>query len=86
MIDRWNDSVNNDDVIYVLGDFAIPEKKYIEETLQKLNGYKILVKGNHDCLSYKDYLDVGFDEVYFHPIIVDNFWITLIIAHLVLII
>lgn len=75
MIDRWNDSVSNDDVIYVLGDFAIPEKKYIEETLQKLNGYKILVKGNHDCLSYKDYLDVGFDEVYFHPIIVDNFWI-----------
>lgn len=30
MIDRWNDSVNNDDVIYVLGDFAIPEKSILK--------------------------------------------------------
>lgn len=75
IIDRWNEVVNEDDTIYVLGDFAISNKRYVSEILERLKGYKILVKGNHDCLSYKDYLHAGFDEVYFHPIIVDDFWI-----------
>lgn len=75
IIDRWNEVVNEDDTIYVLGDFAISNKRYVSEILERLKGYKILVKGNHDCLSYKDYLHTGFDEVYFHPIIVDDFWI-----------
>lgn len=75
IIDRWNEVVNEDDTIYVLGDFAISNKRYVSEILERLKGYKILVKGNHDCLSYKDYLYAGFDEVYFHPIIVDDFWI-----------
>lgn len=75
IIDRWNEVVNEDDTIYVLGDFAISNKRYVSEILERLKGYKIFVKGNHDCLSYKDYLHAGFDEVYFHPIIVDDFWI-----------
>lgn len=75
IIDRWNEVINEDDTIYVLGDFAISNKRYVSEILERLKGYKILVKGNHDCLSYKDYLHAGFDEVYFHPIIVDDFWI-----------
>lgn len=70
MIRRWNDTVKKNDVVYHLGDFALGSKKFKEDTLHKLNGKKILVRGNHDktiahCLS------IGFDEVH-DTIIVGN--------------
>lgn len=53
MIDKWNSTVKPGDVVYHLGDFAITgySKKHtpiVEKILKKLNGNKILIKGNHD--------------------------------------
>ena len=62
-VSRHNSAVNMDDVIYMLGDFAFAPKVLMAEMLAKLNGYKILVRGNHDR-STKAMLDIGFDEVY----------------------
>lgn len=48
LIDRWNSTVTDRDVVYVLGDFAMGR---IADTLplaQRLHGMKILVPGNHD--------------------------------------
>ena len=63
LIKKWNDRVTDRDRVFVIGDvFLCPvdeAKTYIEE----LNGYKILVKGNHD-LSEKAMLQAGFDEFY----------------------
>lgn len=60
---RWNEVVDESDVIYHLGDFALGTKKQIEEMLDELNGYKILIRGNHD--KSKDVMKkLGFDEVY----------------------
>ena len=75
MISLWNETVAPQDIIYILGDFANGDFETIKNLVSKLNGYKILIKGNHDILSYKEYLEAGFNEVYFYPIIVDDFWI-----------
>lgn len=75
IIVNWNNTVKESDTVYVAGDFAIADKAFIKHILEKLNGKKILIMGNHDTLSYRDYIDVGFSEVYRHPILLDDFWI-----------
>jgi calcineurin-like phosphoesterase family protein len=48
IVDRWNERVEPDDTVMVLGDFALGT---IAETLaltSLLHGHKILVAGNHD--------------------------------------
>lgn len=52
LLKNWNDTVNKDDDIYVLGDFFLgTDYDYIRETLDKLNGRIHLVVGNHDTIS-----------------------------------
>lgn len=50
IIYNWNSVVNYDDTVYVLGDVSwytrSSEKTLV--ILDKLNGYKILIRGNHD--------------------------------------
>lgn len=55
----WNETVGKDDLIYVLGDFAIARRAicYAGE----LNGRKILVRGNHDSGKIADYLPYFID-------------------------
>lgn len=45
IISRWNEIVRKDDLVYHLGDFSFKDPSYY---LDKLNGNKILIKGNHD--------------------------------------
>lgn len=73
MVRRWNERVGGDDVVYLLGDFGADG--YEAEVLKRLNGEKILVKGNHDVKSNEEYRGCGFCEVYDYPIIIDGFWI-----------
>lgn len=53
MIEKWNKVVKPHDKVYHLGDVAINRKCL--QTLSKLNGEKILIKGNHDIFKLKDY-------------------------------
>lgn len=48
IIDNWNKTVGENDLIYVLGDVSMGSVKETVELVKKLNGDKILVKGNHD--------------------------------------
>lgn len=48
MISRWNSVVHEDDTVYVLGDFIMGDSETIPQILPRLNGYIILVRGNHD--------------------------------------
>ena len=73
IIRRWNTTVGGDDTVYVLGDFGADG--YESEILSRLNGRKILVKGNHDVKENGEYRSFGFDEVYDLPVILDGFWI-----------
>lgn len=65
LISRWNSVVNEDDVVYHLGDFALGYKTNPEDYLSRLNGTKYLIAGNHDVYwSTQQWLDWGFKEVY----------------------
>lgn len=50
IIDNWNNTVANDDCVYVLGDMFW-DNNLIPEILPKLNGTKFLIKGNHDRIN-----------------------------------
>src|SRR5437763_16602672 len=49
MVERWNETVGPDDVVWHLGDFAIRQKpEMVAEILARLRGRKHLVTGNND--------------------------------------
>ena len=62
LIQRWNDTVSTEDEVYILGDFGA--EGYEADILSRLNGRKILVKGNHDTKANEEYRRLGFLEVY----------------------
>lgn len=47
LIDNWNSVVNKNDTIYHLGDVSFNFKKFVN-IVSRLNGNKILIRGNHD--------------------------------------
>ena len=61
IIDNWNNIVSDSDRVFVLGDVFLCKPEEAKEYIEKLNGYKILVKGNHDYHE-KKMLWAGFDE------------------------
>lgn len=72
LINKWNNVVSKDDIVYILGDFTLSRKKdYIESIVSKLNGYKVLVMGNHDNLKPKQYIELGFTTAMRRPIMID---------------
>ena len=48
MISEWNESVAQEDVVYMLGDVAFLPAVDAVAIMQRLNGRKILIEGNHD--------------------------------------
>ena len=49
LIRRWNNKVQKGDLVYVLGDmFWKGDCDFVQDTLKRLNGQIILIKGNHD--------------------------------------
>lgn len=48
LIRRWNEVVAPQDTVYVLGDMFWCTTKEAVPVLEKLNGAKVLIKGNHD--------------------------------------
>lgn len=63
LIDRHNSVVSPSDVSICLGDFSMKGKPgEIEKIVSSLNGFKILIRGNHDSSSKKMY-ELGFDLV-----------------------
>ena len=56
MVRRWNDRVRPTDKVYHLGDVVINRKAL--KTLHRLNGDKVLIRGNHDIfpdVEYREY-------------------------------
>jgi len=54
MVKRWNETVRPNDKVYHLGDVVINRKAL--KTLARLNGEKVLIKGNHDIFKLSDYI------------------------------
>ena len=54
MVKRWNETVKPTDKVYHLGDVVINRKAL--SLLHRLNGDKVLIKGNHDIFKLGDYV------------------------------
>lgn len=59
MVEKWNSTVSSQDKVYHLGDVCF-KNRYLE-ILNKLNGKKVLIKGNHDNLKPNKYLEYFYD-------------------------
>jgi calcineurin-like phosphoesterase family protein len=53
MVKRWNETVRPNDKVYHLGDVVINRKAL--KTLSRLNGDKVLIRGNHDIFRDDEY-------------------------------
>lgn len=69
IIKNWNNKVEEDDTIYLLGDIGNP---FI---LNKLKGHIVLVCGNHDNYEYLKNLYPGL-EISKYPIMVNGLWLS----------
>lgn len=65
MVKEWNDLIEPEDLVYILGDVAfLPAQKAVEY-MRRLNGRKILVQGNHDRKLLQDASFRGcFEEIH----------------------
>jgi len=48
LIRNWNEKVQPDDEVYILGDFTMRREGHAKAYLSALSGKKYLIKGNHD--------------------------------------
>jgi calcineurin-like phosphoesterase family protein len=53
MVKAWNERVGKNDKVYHLGDVVI-NRKFLN-ILDRLNGDKVLIRGNHDIFKLEDY-------------------------------
>jgi calcineurin-like phosphoesterase family protein len=73
MIKEWNEIVEPEDTVYILGDVAFMPASKAVNILRRLNGRKILIEGNHDRKALKDPMFARcFDEVHKYLEIVHN--------------
>ena len=64
IIKQWNENVENEDTVVILGDFSFYNGEKTLSILRRLKGNKILIKGNHER-----YLnDPAFDKKVFNYI------------------
>lgn len=55
MVKAWNERVRPNDKVYHLGDVVINRRAL--KTLGRLNGDKVLIKGNHDIFRLEEYTE-----------------------------
>ncbi len=56
MLERWNNTVTNDDIIYHLGDFTPKDLSHFTKWASQLNGTIRILPGNMDRLWLKDFV------------------------------
>ena len=94
IIVRWNEIVNPEDTVYIVGDFAMGIVSETIEYARRLNGRKILIPGNHDRMHpimhksdektaewERIYADVGFENIGIgpHEMVIDG--IKVLVSH-----
>lgn len=73
LVDRWNAVVDTEDEVWVLGDVALGPIRETLSLVERLNGHKVLLPGNHDRIwkglapkrrwADETYLDAGFERI-----------------------
>lgn len=63
LIESWNDHIQPEDTCIFVGDLSFHGEVRTREIVDSLNGFKILVVGNHD-IRKKKVREMGFDETH----------------------
>lgn len=79
LIYRWNAAVGVNDKVYHLGDVGFKNFTALATTFNKLNGTKVLIKGNHDNLKLSQYAQLFKDVRSYH--VLDKFILSHIPIH-----
>lgn len=61
IIKNWNSLVRSNDIVIHLGDVIFSRASELSSINKRLNGIKILVKGNHDKNKFYWYMERGFN-------------------------
>jgi calcineurin-like phosphoesterase family protein len=70
LIENFNNTVQKDDVVFILGDFAMGKRDVIPSLLSRLNGRIILIAGNHDHKKSRNcFLEVYDSAVLTFPVV-----------------
>lgn len=67
LVSAWNSAVADDDIVFHLGDYALPKHSQLDELRDMtlaLKGLKFLIRGNHDKLSNDFLLSAGFKSIH----------------------
>ena len=73
LINNWNKVVKSEDQVFILGDFTLSRsKESIKNLVDRLNGNKVLIMGNHDTRKPKDYITLGFTNAIRKEIYIDD--------------
>jgi len=73
IIDIWNSTISRKDKVFIHGDFSFCDIEETQKLVDCLNGYKILIMGNHD--RWKIWRKINIEEVCRYPILYDNKYI-----------
>lgn len=63
LINNWNSVIQNNDTVYILGDFCWGKADRWVEILKQLKGQKVLIQGNHDLTKYPSELKKMFQNI-----------------------
>jgi len=77
LVENWNNIVKQEDKVYHLGD-VVMNRKHLN-TMRRLNGKKVLIKGNHDIFDLSDYTEHFYDVRAYHKL--DKFILSHIPIH-----
>jgi len=76
IIKQWNKTVTKADKVFVLGDVSFGQLEETQAIISKLNGTKILIRGNHDKGHSDEWFrKCGFSKTIAFPIIYKDFYI-----------
>lgn len=75
IINNWNKKISKLDKALILGDLTFGNQKDSLKVIERLNGNKYLIKGNHDKKPNNWYRDIGINNVSEFPILLNNYFI-----------
>ncbi len=79
LIMRWNNTVSPEDKVYHLGDIGFKNFTYAKSIFDRLNGTKVLIKGNHDNFKLSQYSQIFKDVRAYH--VLDKFVLSHVPIH-----
>lgn len=82
IIENWNNTINEDDTVYILGDLMLGDNELGMKRLQSMPGRKLIILGNHDTDRRKElYSSLDNITVLGYAWMIKEFGLTFYLSH-----